>query len=360
MAKHHIALLPGDGIGTEICEQAVRVLNGVGSKFGFELEFEHALVGGCAYEATGHPLPQATLDVCHRSEAVLFGAVGGPQWDTLPAHLRPEAGALLPLRKALGLFAKIRPAVVFPSLAQQSPIEAVRKSGKLDIIVLRELTGGIYFGQPKGRNEAGDTAFDTCTYTKLEIERIAHTAFAAARNRQFKVTSVDKANVLETSRLWREVVSDVAKNYPDVQLEHMLVDNAAMQLIRNPQQFDVVLTENMFGDILSDEASMLTGSLGLLPSASMGSGTFGLFEPVHGSAPDIAGQDLANPLATVLSAAMMLEYSLQIPEASRVIEQAASSIINQGYRTRDIYHEGDKLVGCRQMGDLLLEAVTHN
>ena len=360
MAKHHIALLPGDGIGTEICEQAVRVLNGVGSKFGFELEFEHALVGGCAYEATGHPLPQATLDVCHRSEAVLFGAVGGPQWDTLPAHLRPEAGALLPLRKALGLFANIRPAVVFPSLAQQSPIEAVRKSGKLDIIVLRELTGGIYFGQPKGRNEAGDTAFDTCTYTKLEIERIAHTAFAAARNRQFKVTSVDKANVLETSRLWREVVSDVAKNYPDVQLEHMLVDNAAMQLIRNPQQFDVVLTENMFGDILSDEASMLTGSLGLLPSASMGSGTFGLFEPVHGSAPDIAGQDLANPLATVLSAAMMLEYSLQIPEASRVIEQAASSIINQGYRTRDIYHEGDKLVGCRQMGDLLLEAVTHN
>lgn len=360
MPKHHIALLPGDGIGTEICEQAVRVLNVVADKFGFELEFEHALIGGCAYEATGTPLPQETLDVCLRSEAILFGAVGGPQWDGLPSHLRPEAGALLPLRKALGLFANIRPAVVFPSLAGQSPIEAVRKSGKLDIIVLRELTGGIYFGQPKGRNEAGDTAFDTCTYTKLEIERIAHTAFIAARKRSNKVTSVDKANVLETSRLWREVVSEVAKTYPDVHLEHMLVDNAAMQLIRNPQQFDVILTENMFGDILSDEASMLTGSLGLLPSASMGSGSFGLFEPVHGSAPDIAGKDLANPLATVLSAAMMLEYSLNKPEAARAIEQAASSIIDQGYRTRDIGHEGDTLVGCRQMGDLLVEAITRN
>ncbi len=347
--RKKIAVLPGDGIGPEIVSQAVRVLDRIAERYGVSFETAHALVGGAAYDATGHPLPPETLEVCKRSDAVLFGAVGGPKWDNLPPALRPEAGALLPLRKELGLYANLRPALLFPALAEASPLKPQVLGEGLDILVVRELTGGIYFGQPKERRDEGRTAVDTCLYTEAEVERIAHVAFRAARQRRNKVTSVDKANVLETSRLWREVVTRVAQQYPDVELQHMLVDNAAMQLIRNPRQFDVILTENMFGDILSDEAAMLTGSLGMLPSASLGEGTFGLYEPVHGSAPDIAGQGVANPLATILSVAMMLRHSFGMNEAASDIEKAVDAALREGYRTPDIWQEGCHKVGTIEM-----------
>jgi len=350
-----IAVLPGDGIGPEIVSQAIRVLERVAERHNLHLEYHEALVGGAAFDATGHPLPPDTLALCKSSDAVLFGAVGGPKWDNLPPALRPEAGALLPLRKELGLFANLRPALLFPALAGASPLKSEVLGDGLDILVVRELTGGIYFGQPKERRDGGRTAVDTCIYTEAEVARIAHVAFRAAQSRRRKVASVDKANVLETSRLWREVVTRVAEQYPDVELQHVLVDNAAMQLIRNPHQFDVILTENMFGDILSDEAAMLTGSLGMLPSASLGEGTFGLYEPVHGSAPDIAGQGIANPLATILSAAMMLRYSFGMDAAAVEVEKAVDAALREGYRTPDIWQEGCRKVGTIEMTDAVLQ-----
>lgn len=352
--RRRIAVLPGDGIGPEIISQAVRVLDRIAHIYHVQFEYREALVGGAAYDATGQPLPRETLELCRQSDAVLFGAVGGPKWDNLPPTLRPEAGALLPLRKELGLYANLRPALLFPALANASPLKREVLGDTLDILVVRELTGGIYFGQPKERRDEGRTAVDTSIYTEAEVERIAHVAFRAAQVRRKRVTSVDKANVLETSRLWREVVTRVAQRYPDVELQHLLVDNAAMQLLRNPHQFDVILTENMFGDILSDEAAMLTGSLGMLPSASLGEGSFGLYEPVHGSAPDIAGQGVANPLATILCAAMMLRYSFGLDEPARRIEQAVGSALREGYRTADIWQEGCRRVGTIEMTDAVL------
>jgi 3-isopropylmalate dehydrogenase len=315
-------------------------------------------VGGAAYDATGHPLPPKTLELCRRSEAVLFGAVGGPRWDGVqPPALRPEVGALLPLRKHLGLFANLRPARLYPALAGASSLREDLTGGGLDILVVRELTGGIYFGEPKGRSDDGKEATDTCRYSAAEIERIARVGFEAARKRSKRLCSVDKANVLETSRLWRETVSRLAEEYPDIELTHMLVDNCAMQLVRNPRQFDTIVTENMFGDILSDEAAMLTGSLGMLPSASLAQGSFGLYEPIHGTAPDIAGQDKANPLATILSAAMLLNYSLGMPNAAADVERAVERVLESGARTADIATPGESVIGTREMGLLVLEAL---
>jgi 3-isopropylmalate dehydrogenase len=351
-----IAVLPGDGIGPEIVAQASKVLIAAAERHGATLELTEALVGGAAYDETGHPLPPATLELCKNSDAILFGAVGGPKWDVIqPASLRPEVGALLPLRKELGLYANLRPARLFPALAGASCLRADVIEGGLDILVIRELTGGMYFGLPKERNS--ERAVDTCVYTAPEIERIAHVGFKAAQKRGGKLCSVDKANVLETSRLWREVVVKVAESYPDVELSHMLVDNCAMQLVRNPRQFDVIVTENMFGDILSDEAAMITGSLGMLPSASLGEGRRGLYEPIHGSAPDIVGQDKANPLATILSAAMLLRHSLDLPQAADAIEHAVQAVLASGLRTGDIAAPGEKVVGCQEMGAAVLAAL---
>lgn len=355
---HRIAVLAGDGIGPEIVRTTLTVLQATAQKFGFVLETREALVGGAAYDATGHPLPPETLSLCKDSDAVLLGAVGGPKWDAIqPPSLRPEVGALLPLRKELGLFANLRPAILFPSLAGVSSLRADLVANGLDILVVRELTGGIYFGEPKGREENGTKAIDTCVYTKPEIERIARVGFEAARRRGKRLCSVDKANVLETSRLWRETVIEIAPEYPDIELSHMLVDNCAMQLVRDPRQFDVIVTENMFGDILSDEAAMLTGSLGMLPSASLGSaptadgaGTFGLYEPVHGSAPDIAGRRIANPLATILSAALLLRHSLGQDDAANAIEKAVGKTLSDGLRTADIAEPGASTIGTEQMG----------
>ncbi|MGI6557996.1 MAG: 3-isopropylmalate dehydrogenase [Limnochordia bacterium] len=348
-----IALLPGDGIGPEIVAEAVKVLQAVGQRYGHQMEFEEGLIGGAALDQRGEGLPQETLDLCRQSDAILMGAVGGPKWDELPGNKRPEA-ALLGIRKGLGLFANLRPAKVFPALAGASSLKREVVDG-IDLVVVRELTGGIYFGRPKGRE--GDRAIDTMAYTTLEVERIARVAFELARKRKGRVTSVDKANVLETSRLWREVVMRVKDEYPEVHLEHMYVDNCAMQLLRDPGQFDVILTGNMFGDILSDEAAMLTGSLGMLPSASLGEGTLGLYEPVHGSAPDIAGKGVANPLATILSAAMLLRYSLGLAEEADKVEWAVATVLDGGYRTPDIAEEGCVPVGTREMGDLIVRAI---
>jgi len=338
------------------------VLQATAQKFGFTLETQEALVGGAAYDATGHPLPPETLALCKDSDAVLLGAVGGPKWDTIqPPSLRPEVGALLPLRKELGLFANLRPAILFPSLAGVSSLRADLVANGLDILVVRELTGGIYFGEPKGREENGTKAIDTCVYTKREVERIARVGFEAARRRGKRLCSVDKANVLETSRLWRETVIEIAPEYADIELSHMLVDNCAMQLVRDPRQFDVIVTENMFGDILSDEAAMLTGSLGMLPSASLGSaptangaGTFGLYEPVHGSAPDLAGRGVANPLATILSAALLLRHSLGQNDAANAIEHAVGKTLSDGLRTADIAESGASRIGTEQMGRAMI------
>ena len=360
-----IAVLPGDGVGPEIVKEAVRVLHASARRFGFAVETTHALVGGAAYEATGLPLPPETLALCRRSDAVLLGAVGGPAWDNLqPPTLRPEVGALLPLRKELGLFANLRPATLFPALAGVSSLRADIVAGGLELLVVRELTGGIYFGQPKGRDADGQRAVDTCVYTRREIERIARVGFEAARGRDKRLCSVDKANVLDTSRLWREVVTELAADYADVRLSHMLVDNCAMQLVRNPRQFDVIVTENMFGDILSDEAAMLTGSLGMLPSASLGesataggAGKFGLYEPVHGSAPDIAGRGIANPLATILSVALLLRHSLGLDAAATAIQSAVASVLDQGYRTADIADAGATSVGTSEMAQRVIDAI---
>jgi len=348
-----ICVLPGDGIGPEITVEAVRVLKALGLKF----EMEEALLGGCAVDATGDPYPEATQKLAQAADAVLLGAVGGPKWDVYPREQRPERG-LLGIRKQLGLFANLRPAVLYAELANASTLKPEVVSG-LDILIIRELTGDIYFGQPRGievRN-GEKVGINTMIYSESEIRRIAKVAFESARKRSKKLCSVDKINVLECTQLWRDTVSGMAADYPDVELTHMLVDNAAMQLVRNPKQFDVMVTGNMFGDILSDEASMLTGSIGMLPSASLDANNKGMFEPCHGSAPDIAGKGIANPLATILSAAMMLRYTFAMEEAAQRIESAVKKVLAQGYRTGDIYEPGAKRVGTREMGDAVLAAL---
>ncbi|MFD1894636.1 3-isopropylmalate dehydrogenase [Ottowia beijingensis] len=353
-----IAVLPGDGIGTEIVAEAVKVLKALDLQF----EMEEAPVGGAAYDAAGHPLPEATLNLAKQADAILFGAVGDWKYDKLDRPLRPEQ-AILGLRKHLGLFANFRPAICYEQLTHASSLKPELVAG-LDILIIRELTGDIYFGQPRGRRVATDghfpgaeEAFDTMRYSRPEIERIARVAFEAARKRHKRVTSVDKANVLETFQLWKDVVTEVHKDYPDIELDHMYVDNAAMQLVKEPKRFDVVVTGNMFGDILSDEASMLTGSIGMLPSASLNDKKQGLYEPSHGSAPDIAGKGVANPLATILSAAMMLRFSLNQPEAADRIEAAVKKVLAQGLRTPDIYSESTTKVGTREMGEAVVKAL---
>lgn len=349
---YDLTLLPGDGIGPEVVRQAVRALDRAGELFGFSINYTTELIGGCAIDATGEPLPEKTLTQCRASDAVMMGAVGGPQWDGLPGDKRPEAG-LLGIRAGLGLYANLRPALVFPTLRAASPLRADVIGDALDILIVRELTGGIYFGE-RGRGE--DYAFDTERYSVPEIERIVRKGFELAAGRRGKLCSVDKANVLESSRLWRETVCRIAKEYPQVELSHLYVDNCAMQLVRCPSQFDVIVTSNMFGDILSDEASMITGSIGMLPSASLGEGSFGLYEPVHGSAPDIAGQDKANPCAQVLSAAMLLRWSLGESEAADAIERAVAAALER-VRTADICSDGFEPVGCSRMGDEILAGI---
>lgn len=356
--NYRITLLPGDGIGPEIMAIAVDVLNLVGQQLDLSFTFTEAAIGGSAIDATGEPLPPETLKQCQDSDAVLLAAIGGYKWDNLPRHQRPETG-LLGLRAGLNLFANLRPATILPQLVDASSLKREVVEG-VDIMVVRELTGGIYFGQPKGifETETGEKrGVNTMAYTESEIDRIGRVAFETARKRQGKLCSVDKANVLDVSQLWRDRITQLAAEYSDVELSHLYVDNAAMQLVRWPKQFDTIVTSNLFGDILSDAAAMLTGSIGMLPSASLGSSGPGLFEPVHGSAPDIAGQDKANPIAQVLSAAMMLRYGLDQPEAATKIEQAVLQVLDAGYRTGDIMSEGMKLVGCRQMGDALLQAL---
>lgn len=353
--KHFtITVLKGDGIGPEIVDQAVKVLDKTAEKFGFAVTYQRALLGGEAIDAVGNPLPQETVDTCKASDAVLLGAVGGPKWDTLPGDQRPEKG-LLGIRSALGLFANLRPAVIFEALKDASPIKPEIIGDSMDLMVVRELTGGIYFGD-RGRETSNgiESAYDTERYSVPEIERIAHVAFDLAQKRGKKLCSVDKANVLESSRLWRATVARIAQEYPDVEVSNMYVDNCAMQLVRNPGQFDVLLTSNIFGDILSDEASMISGSIGMLASASLGENQFGLYEPIHGSAPDIAGTGKANPLATILSVSMMLKYTLNLPEAASAIEQAVAKALAQA-RTPDIHEAGLREVTCEQMGDLVCE-----
>ena len=350
MNTYRITVLRGDGIGPEIVNEAVKVLDKVSEKFNFGVEYTDALIGGCAIDAVGEPLPQDTIDKCKASDAVLLGAVGGPKWDGMQGNKRPEAG-LLGIRSALGLFANLRPAVIFESLKDASPIKQELIGDSLDIMVVRELTGGIYFGE-RGRDtvDGVESAYDTERYSVPEIERIARIGFEMAKKRNCKLCSVDKANVLESSRLWRATVARIGEEYPEVEITNMYVDNCAMQLVRNPGQFDVLLTSNIFGDILSDEASMISGSIGMLSSASLGENKFGLYEPIHGSAPDIAGTGLANPLATILSVAMMLRYTLDEPKAAEAIEAAVAEVLKTT-RTADIYVEGTKKVTCTEMGD---------
>lgn len=351
-----IAVLPGDGIGPEIVAQAVQVMQALAQKTGHTFEFVYADIGGAAIDKTGSPLPEQTVAICKAADSVLLGAVGGPKWDK--GEVRPEQG-LLQIRSALGLYANIRPATLFEALKDACPLRPETVRGGFDLVVVRELTGGLYFGKrgtetdPQGQR----VAYDTLTYTEAEIERIVRTAFELAIKRRRRLTSVDKANVLDTSRLWRQVVHRVAQEYPKVQVRDMYVDNCAMQLIRNPAQFDVIVTENMFGDILSDEASMLTGSIGMIPSMSCGEGSFGLYEPIHGSAPDIAGQDKANPIATILSCAMMLRYSFGLEQECRMIERAVERVLAQGNVTADLYSEGRQQVGCAKMGELICNAL---
>ena len=364
MKQYKVAVLPGDGIGPEVMVQALRVLEVAGKKFSFEIATTERYVGGAAIDHEGKALPESTIATCEQSDAILFGSVGGPKWEKLPPNEQPERGALLPLRKHFALFANLRPALCFPALTHASPVKESIIAGGFNVLCVRELTGGLYFGQPKFRREENGEpmAVDTMVYHKSEIERIAHVAFQAAQGRSKKLTSVDKANVLENGVLWRQTVTEIAKQYPDVTLNHLYVDNAAMQLIRNPKGFDVVLAENLFGDILTDEMAMIAGSLGMLPSASLGlketaRGRFGLFEPSGGSAPDIAGQGIANPIAQILSAAMMLRYSLGEPEAADAIDAAVRRVIDQGYRTGDIYSEGNRRVGTSEMGDAIVAAL---
>ena len=362
---YKIAVLPGDGIGPEVMAEALKVLDKITKKYGIEIEAKGADVGGVAIDNHGHALPESTIEICKWSDAILFGSVGGPKWETLPPAEQPERAALLPLRKMFNLYANLRPAIVFKELAGASPLKSEIIGDGFDILIVRELTGGIYFGEPRGRD--GDKAFDTLVYTKGEIKRIAEVAFEAAMKRGKKVTSIDKANVLTSMVMWSEAVADVAKNYPEVELTNMYVDNGAMQLVKNPKQFDVVLCGNMFGDILSDEASMITGSMGMLPSASLADGSFGLYEPAGGSAPDIAGQGIANPIAQILSAAMMLKYSFGMDDAYTDIFKAIEDVLAEGYRTGDILpahsslgaggSEGMKKVNTAEMGDLIANKI---
>jgi len=354
-----IAVLPGDGIGPEVMREAIKVLDAAQRRFDFALSYEYADVGGCAIDNHGQALPPSTLELCQASDAILFGSVGGPKWENLPPEQQPERAALLPLRKTFELFCNLRPARVFPSLAAASPLRPDIVGAGFDLLVVRELTGDIYFGQPKGREGSGpdEKAYDTMVYTRREIDRIARRAFEAARLRRKIVTSVDKANVLTTMVLWREVVKEVAADYPDVTLNHIYVDNAAMQLIRDPHQFDVMLCGNMFGDIISDECAMMTGSMGLLASASLNEAGFGLYEPAGGSAPDIAGRGIANPIAQILSAAMMLRYSFQLGEAADAIEQAVAQTLGRGIYTADIAVDKSRAVNTVAMGDAIAAAI---
>jgi 3-isopropylmalate dehydrogenase len=357
--QYRITLLPGDGIGPEIMAVAVNVLKVIGEKFDLAFKFQEALIGGAAIDATGEPLPSQTLELCKDSDAVLLAAIGGYKWDTLPRHLRPETG-LLGLRSGLKLFANLRPATILPQLIDASTLKREVVEG-VDMMVVRELTGGLYFGEPRGifTTETGEKrGVNTMVYSESEIDRIGKVAFETARKRGKKLCSVDKSNVLEVSQLWRDRITELSKEYPDVELSHLYVDNAVMQLVRNPRQFDTIVTSNLFGDILSDAAAMLTGSIGMLPSASLGASGPGVYEPVHGSAPDIAGQDKANPLAQILSAAMMLRYGLDQPAAAAHIEQAVLKVLDQNYRTGDIMSDGKTLLGCQAMGQALIEALT--
>ncbi|GMA65337.1 3-isopropylmalate dehydrogenase [Alicyclobacillus fastidiosus] len=346
-----ITILPGDGIGPEVTKEARRLLEDVAQAVGETWVLEEALIGGAAYDQTGHPLPPETVAKCKASDAILLGAVGGPKWDHLPGDVRPEAG-LLGIRKQLGVFANLRPIRTWPGLLLASPLKAELLNG-VDMVIVRELTGGLYFGEPKQRLNGGDAVVDTLYYTRHEIERVVRQAFDIAKSRRKKLTSVDKANVLESSRMWREIVQSIAPEYPDVTVEHLLVDTAAMQLIQRPNQFDVVVTENMFGDILSDEAAVLTGSIGMLPSASLGADRPGLYEPVHGSAPDIAGTGVANPLASFLSVAMLLRHSLGLEDVAQHVEAAVLHVIESGHRTRDLAGQGGESVGTEQMSALV-------
>jgi 3-isopropylmalate dehydrogenase len=354
--EYRIAVLPGDGVGPEVVAEGVKVLHVIAELYDMRLTLRHGLVGGAAIDALGDPLPEATLQLCRESDAVLFGSVGGPKWDALPADKRPERG-LLRLRQTLDLFANLRPAKLYTALLDASSLRPEVVQG-IDVLVVRELVSDIYFGEPRGIEPLaeGERGFNTMSYTSAEIRRVARLAFELARQRRHKVTSVDKANVLETSVLWRREVAELAGEFPDVELEHLYVDNCAMQLVRAPRQFDVIVTGNLFGDILSDEAAMLTGSIGMLPSASIG-GTVGVFEPVHGSAPDIAGQNIANPIATINSVAMMLQYALRQPQAAGAIEAAVESVLHQGYRTADIMEPGCTRVGTTQMGEAICTAL---
>ena len=354
-----IAVLPGDGIGPEVMEQAVKVLDSAAGIYGFQLDYEFADVGGAAIDNHGTALPDTTLSLCEKSDAILFGSVGGPKWENLPPEKQPERGALLPLRKHFGLYCNLRPAKVFPTLASASPLKPEIVKNGFDILCMRELTGGIYFGEPKGRRGEGkdETAFDTMVYSRFEIERIARMAFEAARLRRNIVTSVDKANVLFSMVLWRETVTEIAKEYPDVTLNHIYVDNATMQLVRDPHQFDVLLCGNMFGDIISDECAMITGSMGLLASASLNEENFGLYEPAGGSAPDIAGKGIANPIAQILSGAMMLKYTLGQAEAADAIEGAISRVLDKGIFTADLTDKKDAAVNTAEMGQAVVEEI---
>ena len=355
--KYNIAVIPGDGIGPEVINEAIKVLDAVGGKYGHEFNYTQVLAGGAAIDAAGECLPQETIDIAKKSDAVLLGAVGGPKWDSLPGDKRPER-ALLGIRKELGLFANLRPAIIFDELKDACPIRPEKVEGGLDLLVVRELTGGIYFGE-RGYKDTnmGKAAYDIEQYSEGEVKRIAEVAFDMAMKRNKKVTSVDKANVLESSRLWRKTVAEVAKNYPEVELENFYVDNTAMQLVYNPKQFDVIVTSNIFGDILSDEASMITGSLGMLPSASLAEGNFGMYEPVHGSAPDIAGTGKANPMATILSAAMMLKYTFGLSDEADAIESAVKKTLAAGYRTPDIMSEGKTPATTEQIGSLIAQNI---
>ena len=355
--NYNIAVVAGDGIGPEVVAETVKVLNKVGEKFNHTFNYTYVLAGGAAIDEKGECLPKETLEICKKSDAVLLGAVGGPKWDTLPGDERPER-ALLGLRKGLGLFANLRPAVVFDELKDASPLKGEIIDGGLDLVVVRELTGGIYFGEKgiKENTPLGPAAYDIEQYAEEEVRRIARVAFDMAMKRNKKVTSIDKANVLESSRLWRRVVAEVAKDYPEVELNNLYVDNASMQLVRNPKQFDVIVTSNIFGDILSDEASQITGSIGMLPSASLAAGNFGMYEPIHGSAPDIAGQNKANPIATILSGGMMLRYTFGLTEEADAVENAVKAFLAKGYRTPDIA-AGKEAVGTKEAGDLIAELI---
>ena len=355
--KYNIAVIPGDGIGPEVVDATIKVLNAVGEKFGHRFDYEYLLAGGCAIDKFGTPLPDETLEACKKSDSVLLGAVGGPKWDDPTAKVRPEQ-ALLGLRGGLGLYCNLRPALLYAPLKDASPLKDSIIGDGIDIQVVRELTGGIYFGERGTCDDNGiPAAYDTEKYNEEEVRRIAKIGFDAAMKRKKKVTSVDKANILESSRLWRRIINEVAKDYPEVEVNHLYIDNASMQMVRDPRQFDVIITSNMFGDILSDEASMVTGSIGMLPSASLGENSFGMYEPIHGSAPDIAGKGIANPLATILSGGMMLRYSFRLDDEADLIEKVVVSVLEDGYRTGDIMSEGMKLVGTEEMTKAVLAKI---